>query len=220
MNIYLLVLPEDGLLWYIGRGHQPSLPHPLPGRRWCCRLLQCLLHPGSFSPSCFSFSFRLLYLEICILVLLVTILTYFLRSWQRWCVPVATLCRCLWIIPYIWDWPSSLMVLLCTFWIFQFSGICGSLLLGTGFVGAILTGILVDRFSIFPQKPPSPSWLDRTQIQIYAFRFGRMEEVAKLFYGISGIFGILIAEFMRFGDIVFYYPFLKSVRLASDWLIF
>ena len=43
-----------------------------------------------------------------------------------------------------------------------------------------------------------------------------MEEVAKLFYGISGIFGILIAEFMRFGDIVFYYPFLKSVRLASD----
>ena len=106
MNIYLLVLPEDGLLWYIGRGHQPSLPHPLPGRRWCCRLLQCLLHPGSFSPSCFSFSFRLLYLEICILVLLVTILTYFLRSWQRWCVPVATLCRCLWIIPYIWDWPS------------------------------------------------------------------------------------------------------------------
>ena len=106
MNIYLLVLPEDGLLWYIGRGHQPSLPHPLPGRRWCCRLLQCLLHPGSFSPSWFLFSFRLLYLEICILVLLVTILTYFLRSWQRWCVPVATLCRCLWIIPYIWDWPS------------------------------------------------------------------------------------------------------------------
>ena len=28
-----------------------------------------------------------------------------------------------------------------------------------------------------------------------------MEEVAKLFYGISGIFGILIAEFMRFGDV-------------------
>ena len=33
-----------------------------------------------------------------------------------------------------------------------------------------------------------------------------MEEVAKLFYGISGIFGILIAEFMRFGDMFFYYP--------------
>lgn len=57
----------------------------------------------------------------------------------------------------------------------QFSGICGSLLLGTGFIGAILTGILVERF-------------------------GRMEEVAKVFYGFAGIFGILIAEFMRFGD--------------------
>ena len=30
-----------------------------------------------------------------------------------------------------------------------------------------------------------------------------MEEVAKLFYGIAGIFGILIAEFMRFGDMSF-----------------
>ena len=27
-----------------------------------------------------------------------------------------------------------------------------------------------------------------------------MEEVAKVFYGFAGIFGILIAEFMRFGD--------------------
>ena len=44
-----------------------------------------------------------------------------------------------------------------------------------------------------------------------------MEEVAKLFYGIAGIFGILIAEFMRFGDLFFFYCLsLKTVRLASD----
>ena len=47
-----------------------------------------------------------------------------------------------------------------------------------------------------------------------------MEEVAKLFYGISGIFGILIAEFMRFGDVTFYHSnnnllSLKIVRLAN-----
>ena len=30
-----------------------------------------------------------------------------------------------------------------------------------------------------------------------------MEEVAKVFYGFAGIFGILIAEFMRFGDVTF-----------------
>ena len=28
-----------------------------------------------------------------------------------------------------------------------------------------------------------------------------MEEVSKLFYGIAGIFAILMAEFMRFGDV-------------------
>ena len=56
-----------------------------------------------------------------------------------------------------------------------FSGLCGSLLLGTGFLGAIVTGITVEKV-------------------------GRMEEIAKLFFGIAGIFGILIAEFMRFSD--------------------
>ena len=73
----------------------------------------------------------------------------------------------------------------------QFSGICGSLLLGTGFVGAILTGLLVDRSS--QRKPPDKK-------NSFA-RYGRMEEVSKLFYGIAGIFAILMAEFMRFGDV-------------------
>ena len=73
----------------------------------------------------------------------------------------------------------------------QFSGICGSLLLGTGFVGAILTGLLVDRS--FRRKTPDKK-------NSFA-RYGRMEEVSKLFYGIAGIFAILMAEFMRFGDV-------------------
>eukprot|EP00092_Neocalanus_flemingeri_P028874 GFUD01031352.1.p1 GENE.GFUD01031352.1~~GFUD01031352.1.p1 ORF type:complete len:468 (+),score=76.63 GFUD01031352.1:210-1613(+) len=56
-----------------------------------------------------------------------------------------------------------------------FSGLCGSLLLGTGFIGAIATGTLVEKY-------------------------GKMEEISKLFYGIAGISGILIAEFMRTSD--------------------
>merc|ERR1712106_1228337 len=60
-----------------------------------------------------------------------------------------------------------------------FSGMCGSLLLGTGFVGAIVTGIMVEKY-------------------------GRMEEISKLFYGIAGISGILIAEFMRISDVKVY----------------
>jgi len=56
-----------------------------------------------------------------------------------------------------------------------FSGLCGSLLLGTGFIGSIVTGVLVEKY-------------------------GKMEELTKLFYGIAGICGILIAEFMRLSD--------------------
>ena len=73
----------------------------------------------------------------------------------------------------------------------QFSGVCGSLLLGTGFVGAILTGLLVDR-SLQRKTPDKKNSFAR---------YGRMEEVSKLFYGIAGIFAILMAEFMRFGDV-------------------
>jgi len=56
-----------------------------------------------------------------------------------------------------------------------FSGLCGSLLLGTGFLGAIITGIIVEKY-------------------------GSMEETSKVFYCIAGIFGILVAEFMRLSD--------------------
>merc|ERR1711970_495702 len=56
-----------------------------------------------------------------------------------------------------------------------FSGMCGSLLLGTGFIGSIITGVLVEKY-------------------------GRMEDISKLFFGIAGISGILIAEFMRKSD--------------------
>ena len=82
----------------------------------------------------------------------------------------------------------------------QFSGICGSLLLGTGFVGAILTGLLVDRS--FRRKTPDKK-------NSFA-RYGRMEEVSKLFYGIAGIFAILMAEFMRFGDVGVWIAFFAS----------
>ena len=54
-----------------------------------------------------------------------------------------------------------------------FSGLAGSLLLGTGFLGALVTGFGADKWP------------------------HRMEEIAKVFYGIAGIFGLLIAEFMR-----------------------
>ena len=56
-----------------------------------------------------------------------------------------------------------------------YSGMVGSLLLGTGFLGAIVTGIIVDKT-------------------------GKMEEVSKLCFGIAGIFGILLVEFMRLSD--------------------
>jgi len=55
------------------------------------------------------------------------------------------------------------------------SGITGSLLLGTGFAGAIISGIVVTKF-------------------------GYIEEVSKVFYGIAGLFGILIGEFLRKPD--------------------
>ena len=53
-----------------------------------------------------------------------------------------------------------------------FSGLCGSLLLGTGFLGSIATGLIVDKF-------------------------GHMEEVAKIFFAIASLGSILIAEFLR-----------------------
>ena len=131
--------------------------------------------------------------------------------------------------------------MVCNLRTFQFSGICGSLLLGTGFVGAILTGILVERLSIYRYVSRTffeehsimilffQVWADGCkhkhkhiymQIQFCSSRFGRMEEVAKVFYGFAGIFGILIAEFMRFGDVTFYHSnnnllSLKIVRLAN-----
>ena len=60
-----------------------------------------------------------------------------------------------------------------------FSGMCGSLLLGTGFIGTIITGVMVEKF-------------------------GRMEEISKLFYGIAGICGIAIAELVRKSDMKVY----------------
>ena len=57
-----------------------------------------------------------------------------------------------------------------------FSGICGSLLLGTGFVGAIVTGTVVEKY-------------------------GYMEEISKLFLSIAAICGIIIAELMRISDV-------------------
>ena len=57
-----------------------------------------------------------------------------------------------------------------------FSGLCGSLLLGTGFVGAILSGLMVEKF-------------------------GRIEDVAKLFFGLAVLLGILIAQLLRESDL-------------------
>ena len=56
-----------------------------------------------------------------------------------------------------------------------FSGLCGSLLLGPGFIGSIITGVLVEKY-------------------------GRMVEISKLCYGIAGICAILIAEIIRLSD--------------------
>ena len=53
-----------------------------------------------------------------------------------------------------------------------FSGMCGSLLLGTGVIGAVISGILVEKF-------------------------GFIEEVTKLFFGIAVLIGILITELLR-----------------------
>merc|ERR1719360_435235 len=55
------------------------------------------------------------------------------------------------------------------------SGLAGSLLLGTGFVGAIASGWFVEKY-------------------------GYIEEVAKIFYAIAGVMGILIGQFMRHSD--------------------
>ena len=61
----------------------------------------------------------------------------------------------------------------------QFSGMCGSLLLGTGFIGAIISGVLVDKF-------------------------GKIEEVTKLFFGSAVLFGLLIAQLLRMSDLDVY----------------
>ena len=53
-----------------------------------------------------------------------------------------------------------------------FSGMCGSLLLGTGFIGAIISGLLVEKF-------------------------GNIEQVTKLFFGFAVLCGLLIAQLLR-----------------------
>ena len=60
-----------------------------------------------------------------------------------------------------------------------FSGLCGSLLLGTGFVGAIISGLLVEKF-------------------------GKIEEVTKLFFGCAVLLGLLIAQLLRENDLKVY----------------
>ena len=52
------------------------------------------------------------------------------------------------------------------------SGLCGSLLLGTGFIGSIITGLIVEKF-------------------------GHMEEVAKICFAIGSLVSVLISEFLR-----------------------
>ena len=54
----------------------------------------------------------------------------------------------------------------------EFSGLCGSMLLGTGFIGSIATGIIVQKT-------------------------GKMEEVAKIFMAIACIGGIAVTQFLR-----------------------
>ena len=49
---------------------------------------------------------------------------------------------------------------------------CGSLLLGTGFIGSIISGIIVQKY-------------------------GHMEEVAKILFAIASFVSIFIAEFLR-----------------------
>ena len=56
-----------------------------------------------------------------------------------------------------------------------FSGLCGSMLLGTGFVGSIFTGLIVQKT-------------------------GKMEEVAKICYGIASLAGIGVCQFLRKSD--------------------
>ena len=53
-----------------------------------------------------------------------------------------------------------------------FSGMCGSLLLGTGVIGAVISGVIVEKF-------------------------GYIEEVTKLFFGAAVLIGILITELLR-----------------------
>ena len=53
-----------------------------------------------------------------------------------------------------------------------FSGMCGSLLLGTGVIGALISGIFVEKF-------------------------GYIEEVTKFFFGAAVLIGILITELLR-----------------------
>lgn len=52
---------------------------------------------------------------------------------------------------------------------------CGSLLLGTGFIGSIISGIIVQKY-------------------------GHMEEIAKIGYAIASLVGVVIAEFLRKSD--------------------
>ena len=54
-------------------------------------------------------------------------------------------------------------------------GLCGSLLLGTGFLGSIISGIIVEKY-------------------------GHMEEVAKIAFAIASIVSVAISEFLRKSD--------------------
>lgn len=54
----------------------------------------------------------------------------------------------------------------------EFSGLCGSMLLGTGFLGSIVTGVV-------------------------SHKTGRMEEVAKIFYALASLSGIAVTQFLR-----------------------
>ena len=78
----------------------------------------------------------------------------------------------------------------------EFSGLCGSMLLGTGFIGR--------HFQICPISYLScqsvHNFVGSIVTGIIVQKTGKMEEVAKVFYGIACLGGIAVTQFLRKSD--------------------
>ena len=81
----------------------------------------------------------------------------------------------------------------------EFSGLCGSMLLGTGFIGMYFQ-FSHNVLPLYPLCKTVHNFVGSIVTGIIVQKTGKMEEVAKVFYGIACLGGIAVTQFLRKSD--------------------